>query len=158
MRNNIFTSSAFGLTSGVVTTLGLIVGLASGTDSRLAVIGGIITIAIADAFSDALGMHIARESEKNKTNKEVWEATFFTFITKFFVALTFVVPVIFFELNWAVIISIVWSLFLLFLLSYVLAQTKKEKLFNIAVEHLLIALFVVAVTHYLGLVIKSFFN
>ena len=43
---------SFGLTSGVITTLGLIVGLASGTESKLAVIGGIITIAVADALSD----------------------------------------------------------------------------------------------------------
>ena len=40
----------FGLTSGVITTLGLMVGLYSGTASRIAVIGGIITIAVADAF------------------------------------------------------------------------------------------------------------
>ena len=53
---------SFGLTSGIITTLGLMVGLHAGTHSRLAVIGGILTIAIADAFSDALGIHISEES------------------------------------------------------------------------------------------------
>ena len=33
---------SFGLTSGVITTLGLMVGLRSGTGSRIAVIGGIV--------------------------------------------------------------------------------------------------------------------
>ena len=44
---------SFGLTSGTITTLGLMVGLYSGTQSRLVVLGGIVTIAIADALSDA---------------------------------------------------------------------------------------------------------
>ena len=37
---------SFGLVSGVITSLGLVVGLAAGTESRLAVIGGIVTIVI----------------------------------------------------------------------------------------------------------------
>ena len=54
---------SFGITSGIITTLGLMVGLHSGTHSKVTVIGGILTIAIADSFSDALGIHISEESE-----------------------------------------------------------------------------------------------
>jgi hypothetical protein len=61
---------SFGLTSGVITTLGLIVGLHSGTHSKIAVISGILTIAIADAMSDALGMHISEESEQSILQKK----------------------------------------------------------------------------------------
>ena len=50
---------------GVITTLGLIVGLHSGTHSRAIVIGGILTIAIADAMSDALGIHVSEESKNS---------------------------------------------------------------------------------------------
>ncbi|MGZ8381620.1 MAG: hypothetical protein ACXW4C_08190, partial [Nitrospira sp.] len=55
MKASFKTGLSFGLTSGVITTLGLMVGLHSGTHSRTVVIGGILTIAIADAMSDALG-------------------------------------------------------------------------------------------------------
>jgi len=54
MRAPLRSGISFGLTSGVITTLGLMVGLQSGTQSRLAVVGGVLTIAIADALSDAL--------------------------------------------------------------------------------------------------------
>jgi hypothetical protein len=54
---------SFGLTSGIITTLGLMVGLNSSTNSKLVVIGGIMTIAIADSPSDALGIHVSEESE-----------------------------------------------------------------------------------------------
>jgi len=59
MKHPVKVGLSFGLTSGVVTAVGLMVGLHSGTHSRLAVIGGILTIAVADAFSDALGIHLS---------------------------------------------------------------------------------------------------
>ena len=49
MKASFKTGLSFGLTSGVITTLGLMVGLHSGTHSRTVVIDGILTIAIADA-------------------------------------------------------------------------------------------------------------
>ena len=93
MKQSIKTGFSFGLTSGVITPLGLMVGLNAGTHSRLAVIGGIVTIAVADALSDALGIHVAEESKNNGSVSEVWESTIAALLAKFLTALTFVVPV-----------------------------------------------------------------
>ena len=57
----------FGTTSGVITTCGLLVGLASGTGSLAAVLGGILVIAVADSMSDALGIHLSEESAEGST-------------------------------------------------------------------------------------------
>ena len=70
MNHSLKIGVVFGLTSGIITTLGLMVGLHSGTHSRVVVIGGIVTIAIADAFSDALGIHVSEEAENVHTHKE----------------------------------------------------------------------------------------
>jgi VIT1/CCC1 family predicted Fe2+/Mn2+ transporter len=78
METSVRKGFSFGLTSGIITTLGLMVGLHSSTHSRIAVIGGILAIAIADAFSDAIGMHISEESERKHKPKEIWRATFST--------------------------------------------------------------------------------
>ena len=59
----------FGATSGVITTVGLIAGLYAGTESVVAVLGGILVIAVADAMSDALGMHIAQEADPESTGR-----------------------------------------------------------------------------------------
>jgi len=75
MGHSLKTGFSFGLTSGIITTLGLMVGLHSGTHSKLAVTGGILTIAIADAFSDALGIHISEESKNKRITKEIWQTT-----------------------------------------------------------------------------------
>ena len=53
MRESIKIGISFGLTSGIITTLGIMIGLNAATNLKLAVIGGILTVAIADAFSDS---------------------------------------------------------------------------------------------------------
>ena len=60
--------SVFGLTSAIITTLGPYGWTALRTHSRIAVIGGVLTVAVADAFSDALGIHIAEEAEDKHTH------------------------------------------------------------------------------------------
>ena len=149
---------SFGLTSGIITTLGLMVGLSSGTHSKLAVIGGILTIAIADSFSDAMGIHISEESENVHTAKEIWEATIATFTSKFVFALTFIIPVLLFkELSTAVSVSVIWGLSLLSVLSFVMAKQQKIKTWRPVVEHLGIAVIVIVITHYVGCWISSTF-
>ena len=148
---------SFGLTSGIITTLGLMVGLNSGTHSKLAVMGGILTIAIADAFSDALGIHISEESENKHSNKEIWVATAATFFSKFVFALTFVVPVLFFELSTAIFVSIAWGLTALCIFSYKMAKNQNEKPWKAITEHLVIAVAVIIATHYVGQFISSKF-
>jgi VIT1/CCC1 family predicted Fe2+/Mn2+ transporter len=140
----------FGLTSGIITTLGLMVGLEAGTGSRVAVIGGIVTIAIADAMSDALGMHVSQESDDNRTGKEVWRATGATFLAKLVFAATFIVPVWFLELSQAVWISVGWGLLLLGVFSYLVGKRRQGNPWKVVVEHWVIALLVVMVTHWVG--------
>jgi len=85
------------------------VGLSFGTNLKIAVIGGILTIAIADAFSDALGIHISQESDKKNKAREIRESTIATFVAKFLVAMTFVIPVLVFSnLVTATIVSAIW--------------------------------------------------
>jgi VIT1/CCC1 family predicted Fe2+/Mn2+ transporter len=150
MKNSWKTGISFGLTSGVITTLGLMVGLHSGTHSRAVVISGILTIAIADAMSDALGIHVSEESKNSVPVSQVWEATLATFAAKFVVSATFVVPVIISPLDQAMVISIVWGLFLLTVLSFFIARAQTIAPWKVIGEHLLIALCVVAMTHAAG--------
>lgn len=150
LNHSIKTGVSFGLTSGVITTLGLMVGLNSGTHSRLAVMGGILTIAVADAFSDALGIHIAEESENTHTSWEIWQATIATLISKFLFALTFAVPVLLLELSTAVVVSVAYGLAILAVMSFFLARGQGNNPWKVVAEHLGIALLVIAVTHLVG--------
>jgi len=150
MKDSLRTGISFGLTSAVITTLGLMVGLHSGTHSKIVVLGGILTIAIADAFSDALGIHVSEEAENVHTTKQVWVATIATFMTKSLFAMTFVIPVLVFSLSTAVVVSLIWGLSVLTILSYIIARTQAEPPWKIIGEHLLIAIVVIAITHWVG--------
>jgi len=150
MKHSLKVGFSFGITSGIITTLGLMVGLHSGTHSRLAVVGGILIIAIADAFSDALGIHISEESENQHTPKQIWVSTISTFISKFFFSVTFVIPVLLLKLSTAVIVSIIWGFLMLAMLSYRISKEQKVNSWKVIGEHLLIASIVIIATHYLG--------
>jgi VIT1/CCC1 family predicted Fe2+/Mn2+ transporter len=150
MKKSLKTGFCFGLTSGIITTLGLMVGLNSGTGSKLAVIGGILTIAVADAFSDALGIHISEEAENVHSTREVWESTIFTFASKFLVATTFIVPVLIFDLTMAVVVSLIWGFFVLGVLSIFLAREQEKDAWKVVAEHLLILVVVVIATDLVG--------
>ena len=150
MKHSIKVGFSFGLTSGIITTLGLLVGLNYSTHSKLAVIGGILTIAIADAFSDAMGIHLSQESSSKLNATSVWESTLATFFTKLIFASSFVIPILLFELALAVWICIFWGLILLAIFSYMIARQNKTRPIEVITEHLGIAIFVILVSAYLG--------
>lgn len=149
---------SFGTTSGIITTLGLMVGLNSGTHSQATIIGGILTIAIADSFSDALGIHLSEESEGKHTEREIWESTIFTFLAKFIFASIFIIPILFLELSIAIIVSIIFGLSLLSILSYLLSRKQNKKTWRVVLEHLIVALVVIFLAHYIGNWIASLFS
>ncbi len=158
MKISIRKGFGFGLTSGIITTLGLIVGLDAGTNSKSIVLGGILIIAIADAMSDSLGIHISEEAgSKTIKTKEIWESTISTFLFKLIFALTFIIPILFFQLQTAIIISIIWGLFLLTIFSFYIAKQKDLSPAKAIAEHLIIAVFVIITTHLIGGWIKNLF-
>ncbi|MFA5793524.1 MAG: hypothetical protein WC980_00430 [Candidatus Brocadiia bacterium] len=163
MKHSITTGFSFGSTSGVITTLGLMVGLHSGTHSKMAVLGGILTIAIADAFSDALGIHISEESENTHTQAEIWVATISTFIAKFIVALTFVVPILLWEFSKtftipltditmpiAILVAVAWGLLLITMVSLRMAKAQGSKASHVILEHVIIVIVVIFISHFVG--------
>jgi VIT1/CCC1 family predicted Fe2+/Mn2+ transporter len=150
MRPSVKTGLSFGLTSGVITTLGLMVGLHAGTHSRTVVLGGIVTIAVADSLSDAMGVHMSEESKNSGPVRHVWESTVATFVAKLCIALTFALPVLLMPLQTAVLASVLWGLFLLALVSFFLARARQIAPWKVIGEHLMIALCVVTLSHYVG--------
>lgn len=147
----------FGATSGVITTIGLIAGLHAGTNSVTAVLGGILVIAVADALSDALGIHLAEEADPNASQHHIWAATVTTFITKFLFAITFAIPVLLLPLRPAVLASVAWGIAVIAVLSWFIARAQKSSPLAIVAEHVGIAIIVVVVSHYIGVWVNHAF-
>ena len=148
----------FGATSGVITTIGLLTGLHAGTHSVAAVLGGILVIAVADAMSDALGIHLATEADPQTSLAHVWSATLSTFATKFVFAASFAIPLFLLPLQQAVWVSIAWGMTVIVVLSYLLARAQNERPLPVIVEHLGIAMVVVVLSHLIGVWVRSNFG
>jgi len=158
MKNSIKKGLGFGLTSGIITTIGLIIGLYFSTKSVLAVMGGIIIIAIVDSLSDSLGIHISEETNSKNSKREIWESTCSTFCFKFIFAISFIIPFLFFEALTAILISIVWGLLLISLFSYYLALSRKQPLFKTIAEHFIITVVVIIITYFVGSLVNKTFS
>ncbi|MBU0596551.1 hypothetical protein KJ641_04140 [Patescibacteria group bacterium] len=158
MKNYLKTGIGFGITSATITTLGLMIGLYSSTGSRLAVLSGILIIAVADALSDAFGIHMSEESKGTLSKREVWLATLSTFLAKLIFASTFIIPVLIFSLPTALIVNVVWGLAMLTTLSIVMARSNKDKVLHVVAEHVILAVCVIVGSYYLGEFINKFVN
>lgn len=154
------TGISFGLVSGVLTTLGLLIGLGVGTQSKEVIIGGILTIAVADALSDAFGVHLSQESSGENSKKQVWESTISTLLSKFLLALTFLIPVLIFDTKTARIIDIIWGFVVITLISFlssILNRVEKKELISAVLEHVLLFIFTITLSYLIGTFIDKKF-
>jgi len=155
-KGSLFAGASFGLTSGVITTLGILVGVGTITNSEEAVLAGVISIAIADSLSDATGMHLAKEAEGEYRSGELWAITVATLFAKFFFTIIFVLPILLFDLMGAMITGIALGFVLLSLLSFIIARIHKQKPFKPVLEHNLTALLVIILTYLVGYLVHRF--
>ena len=161
--HQIITGASFGLTTAVITSLGMIVGLYSATSSKLAVVAGIVIMAIADGLSDAVSLHTVEEAEveegKNKhSQKEIWLTTIVAFLAVCGFTMTFIIPILILPMKAAITVAIVWGMLLLAVLNLLIARIKKEKPLKLIVEHILLAIFVIIVSYFAGIFIARVVN
>lgn len=140
----------FGVTSGIITALGILIGLYSGTHSKTIVLLGLLSVIIADAFSDAFGIHISEESSTKKKHSKIWKETFSTFISKLIFGGIFLIPILLLNLDLAIIVSLILGGIILSVFSYKIAKKRKDNIFNKILEHLGIAILVVVITYFIG--------
>jgi VIT1/CCC1 family predicted Fe2+/Mn2+ transporter len=156
-RRRYQTKFSFGATSAIITNLGITTGLDTLAHPKLSIITGILVVALADNIADSFGIHIYQESECIDY-KEIWFSTLSNFLTRIFVSLTFIILVAALPLNSAVPCSICWGLALLAIMSYAIAKERKVNPYSTIFEHIIIAIFVITLSHFIGRYIISKFK
>lgn len=140
---------SFGATASIITSLGMVIGLSKLSNARTSIVSGLLVIALADNISDSLGIHIYQESE-GVGKKDVWLSTFTNFATRLLVTSVFIALVLFFPLRSAVILSTIWGLITLTIISYIIARTRKENLYLSILEHIGISVMVIILSNFLS--------
>jgi len=151
------TKFSFGATSAIITNLGIITGLDTLAHPKTSIIASILVVALADNIADSFGIHIYQESECID-NREIWFSTLSNFFTRIFLSLTFIIMVAALPINLAVPCSICWGLSLLAIMSYAIARDRNVNPYSEIFKHIIIAVFVVASSHFVGRYIISKFK
>jgi len=154
LKKSVRTWIAFGITSGIITTMGLIIGLSLAGATKLLIVWGILTIAVADSLSDSLGMFISEEADQINKMKSVRSAALATFLAKFLMALLFIIPFYIADTFSAVWICIVRGLLGLFTLSREIADIHGKEVRRIVRENILVWVVVIVVTYFVGIFIS----
>ena len=149
---------SYGITSSVVTSLALIVGLDAITNPKMSIISALLLIAVADNISDSLGIHIYRESAYSKAKNNIKVYPFSNFMTRLIVTLMFVLLVMFLPIQYAVLSSMILGLSLLCMLSYLIAINQKRNPYSAILEHVGIAIIVMITSHFVGQIIINIFK
>lgn len=103
-------------------------------------------------------MHISKESENTPSQKDVWIATIVTMLSKMFIAITFIIPVLVFNITDAIVVNVVWGLLVITGLSLLLAKNQGERSLFVVGEHLAIAVAVIIATHCVGKWVADYFG
>jgi len=114
---------SIGITAAIVTSMGLIAGLAQGNYKKTSLITSLLVFAIVDNISDSLGLHIYKESE-GASSRETRMFTYSNYIARLFLSATFILIVLLFSSYLAFIVSFLWGSVLLAILSYFIAKKK----------------------------------
>ena len=136
-----FHNFAYGASSAIMTGLAIIVGLSTTTKAVFNIVTALLIIAIADNFSDAFGIHLQEESQK-VSPKEVTLTTTYNFLARLITTAFLILFMILFPLNIALIISVIYGLVILIILSYNIAKVQGVNPYKSAFRHVMIAILI----------------
>lgn len=137
-----FYNFSFGVTSAIMTSLAIVIGL-SGATGNITIITALLIIAIADNISDSFGIHIYQES-KCINPKEVKTTTANNFIARMLITFVFILFVIYMPINLAIIFSIIFGITILIILSYLISKSQKISPYHSVTRHLTLAIILMA--------------
>lgn len=146
---------AFGMSSAIMTVMGIIVGLVSAKQPFSAVLGGIASVAIADSMSDALGVYTSKKSERGSSEKLAVRMAFYTFWSKLLFSSSFLVIFLIVPADYAVFISIVWGLTLLAFIHFLISYAQEEKIILNILKNVGLAVLIILISFWVGRLVKN---
>ena len=137
----------FGSISGVITSLGVILGMYGANLQTHPIIISLISIGLSDSVSDALGIYYGM-NVKSETNIAKQQA-FFVFVSKLILPLIMIIPFIIVNRDLAVVINILFGSLVILLISRKIFDNRNE-----IISNLLICWAAIIVTFCVGKMVK----
>lgn len=141
---------AFGMSSAVMTVLGIIIGLISANQPLNAVIGGIASVALADSMADALGVYTAKRSERGSSPKIALKSGLYTFWSKLIFSSSFLLWFFIFPLQVSVMVSMAWAFVILVFINFLISYAQDEPILTNILKNVGLACIIVLASFLVG--------
>lgn len=149
----------FGVSSGVITTSGVLSGLVQTSISPIILIVTVVSLAISDGVAESYGLFISKKVEKPKDNGGGPVKSFLGLLfTKMFVVLSFLIPLLFSrKLGYYknMVWPILWGLLILTLIDYYASRLRKEKLLPYLIKHYILLGITLGLNVFFGRIINK---
>jgi predicted membrane protein (TIGR00267 family) len=159
-----FQGVAFGTMDGLITILGVVIGIASATqNSGVVVISGLV-VGLANAFGNSFGFYgseLAERAEHIQENQQVSSmaetrrSTLLAFAHSLASTLVIVAPFVIFALMYAMIASLILALALLFALGAVVGKFSHASAWKFGIRYVLLGLAGAALSFLVGAAVGS---
>ncbi len=140
---------SFGGTAAIVTSMALIAGLDAAHAGKASLVSALLIAAVADNLTDSLSVHMYQESER-LAQREVFIGTLSNFATRLIVCLSFVLMAALLPDHVSAVWGLLWGVFLLVILTYVLARYRNVSALSEVAKHLGGALAIILVSRQVG--------
>ena len=149
------TDISYGATSAVITCLAIMIALSGTVNFVVTIITALLIIAIADNISDSFGIHIYQESEAT-AGKKIVRTTMNNFISRVIVVAVFIAIIILFPIHLAILLSIVFGLSIIIIVSYYISKQQKSNVYLVISKHVFITVAVIIGSFLLREIISNY--
>jgi len=146
---------AFGVMDGVVNVLGVLLALNFATESKLAVIAGVLAAGIANALANSSGFYVSEETEGVHTQKEILSSTILAFFSSFISAILVLLSTIFFDLRVGLWSGFFIGIILLFLIGYIFSHQERKIAAEIGIKYVAIGILVSILGFLIGVLVNN---
>jgi VIT1/CCC1 family predicted Fe2+/Mn2+ transporter len=152
-----FRSFLFGFQDSLVSTTGVIAGLSIGTENKQYVILGVIVTIFVEALSMGAGQYLSEKSVHQldvKHKDSILLGAFVMLLSYLIAGIVPLTPLYIFDIKYAYIVSVFFSLLSLFLLGVVKGKLVKINIFKSGFEMLLIG----GLATFIGVIVGYYFR
>tara|TARA_B100000242_G_C42937802_1_gene434894 strand:- start:286 stop:777 length:492 start_codon:yes stop_codon:yes gene_type:complete len=149
----------FGVSSGVITTSGLLAGLVQTPVSPIIVIVTIVSLAVSDGISESYGLFISKKVEEPDDKGQGPTKSFLGLLfTKMAIVLSFLIPFLFSRklgyyknMSW----PILWGLLIITLLDYYASSLRNENMLPYLARHYIVLFITLVLNIFFGRMINK---
>ena len=148
---------AFGVMDGVVNVLGVLLALSVATESKVAIITGVLAAGVANALANSSGFYVSEETEGIYTQKEIITSTVLAFISSFFSAVVVLLPTFIFNLKTGLWIGFLIGILMLFAIGYIFSHANRKIAAKIGLKYVILGAAVSLLGFLIGLLVQRWF-